>query len=155
MRVGMVCAHEVRLGVPGHLLDRNRLDRSLGTGAAECARSGITPVMMFNPQIEGAVPIRSAAPQFLEALRQRVRAGFLTGQPHPRSNYRMSETQSGQVVVHAADWRTATNVGLNELELQTPQRGSVRYRVRYWRWVWFGLALSGVLGFIGLVLLLS
>jgi hypothetical protein len=67
----------------------------------------------------------------------------------------MSETQSGQGVVYAADWRTATNVGLNELELQTPQRGSVHYRVRYWRWVWFGLALSGVLGFIGLVLLLS
>jgi hypothetical protein len=111
--------------------------------------------MIFNPQIEGAVPIRSAAPQFLEAFRQRVRAGLLSGQPHPRSNYRVGDSGPSYLVVHATDWWTAINVGLNELELHLPQHGVVHYRVRYWRWVWFALALSGMLAIIGIVLLLS
>ncbi|OFW26185.1 MAG: hypothetical protein A3H97_15650 [Acidobacteria bacterium RIFCSPLOWO2_02_FULL_65_29] len=111
--------------------------------------------MIFNPQIQGAVPIRLAAPEFLEAFRQRISAGFLTGRPHPRSNYRISETGPDRLVVHAADWWTAINVGLNELALDLPQRGSVHYRVRYWRWVQYGLALSGMLGLIGIVLLVS
>ncbi len=58
-------------------------------------------------------------------------------------------------MVQAADWWTAINVGLNELELDVPQSDSVHYRVRYWRWLQFGLALSGTLGLIGIVLLMS
>jgi len=111
--------------------------------------------MSINPQIQGVVPIGSAVEEFLEAFRRRISAGLLTGQPHPRSNYRVSETGPGHLVVHAADWWTAINVGLNELELHLPQGGSVHYRVRYWRWVQFGLALSGMLGLIGIVLLAS
>jgi hypothetical protein len=111
--------------------------------------------MIFNPQIEGTVAIRSSAPEFLGTFRERVRAGLLVGRPHPRSNYRISESGPGHLVVHAADWWTAINVGLNELELHVPERGVVRYRVRYWQWVQYALALSGVLGVIGLVLLLS
>ena len=108
---------------------------------------------MFNPQIQGTVRIGSAADEFLEAFRRRIGASLLTGQPHPRSNYRLVETGPGHLVVHAASWWTAINVGLNELELHLPQGGSVRYQVRYWRWVQFGLALSAVLGLVGIVLL--
>ena len=110
--------------------------------------------MIFNPQTQGAVPIRSTAPEFLEAFRQRISTGLLTGRPHPRSNYRMSATGPDRLAVHAVDWWTAINVGLNELELR-PHPGSVRYRVRYWRWLQFGLALCGMLGLIGIVLLVS
>ena len=111
--------------------------------------------MILNPQIEGTVAIRSTAPEFLGTFRGRVKAGLLTGRPHPRSNYRLGESGPDHLAVHAADWWTAVNVGLNEVELQVPERGLVRYRVRYWRWVRFALALGGVLGMIGIALLLS
>jgi len=111
--------------------------------------------MIFKPEIQGAVPIRSAPEAFLDGFRQRISAGLLTGRPHPRSNYRIGKTGPGCVVVHAADWSTAINVGLNELELHIPQRRSVSYRVRYWRWLQYAVALSGLLGLIGIVLLVS
>src|SRR2546426_8729113 len=82
--------------------------------------------MTLAPQIEGTVPIRSSAAQFVQAFHYRVAAGLLVGQPHPRSNYRVAEAGPGQLRIHAADWWTAINVGLNERseehtsELQSP-----------------------------------
>src|SRR5258705_13873197 len=105
--------------------------------------------MIFTPQIQGTVAIRSTAPEFIDAFRRRTSAGLLTGRPHPRSNYRVTAAGPDHLVVHAADWWTAINVGLNELELSLSQSRSVRYRVRYWRWLQFGLALGAVLGLIG------
>lgn len=111
--------------------------------------------MILAPQIEGIVPIRSSAAQFLQAFQQRVAAGLLLGGPHPRSNYVIAEAGPSQLRVQAADWWTAINVGLNELELRLLQRGTVHYRVRYWRWARYALSLGGILGIIGLVLLLT
>src|SRR2546422_2649804 len=83
--------------------------------------------MTLAPQIEGTVPIRSSAAQFVQAFHYRVAAGLLVGQPHPRSNYRVAEAGPGQLRIHAADWWTAINVGLNEFVLRLPQPGSVHY----------------------------
>ena len=47
------------------------------------------------------------------------------------------------------------NVGLNELELELPQKGTVRYRVQYWRWTAFAVGACGLLGLIGLLLILA
>src|SRR2546427_4942882 len=85
--------------------------------------------MTLAPQIEGTVPIRSSAAQFVQAFHYRVAAGLLVGQPHPRSNYRVAEAGPGQLRIHAADWWTAINVGLNEFVLRLPQPGSVHYWV--------------------------
>jgi hypothetical protein len=111
--------------------------------------------MTPTPQIEGSLRIRSSAAQFLDAFRGRVAAGLLTGRAHSRSNYVVAESAPGTLSVHAADWWTAINVGLNQLELQVAQSGSVHYRVRYWRWAGYAIGLSGILGCIGLVLLLT
>jgi len=110
---------------------------------------------MLTPQIEGTVPIQSSAAQFVQAFRQRVAAGLLTGQAHSRSNYRVVEAGRDELRVRADDWWTAMNVGLNELDLRFPQAGSLHYRVRYWRWASFALGLSAILGAIGLTLLLT
>jgi len=111
--------------------------------------------MTLAPQIEGTVPIRSSAAQFVQAFHYRVAAGLLVGQPHPRSNYRVAEAGPGQLRIHAADWWTAINVGLNDFVLRLPQPGSVHYWVRYWRWAGYALGLSGLLGLLGLMLLLT
>ena len=53
------------------------------------------------------------------------------------------------------DWRTATSLGLNHVELRQPMPGRIHYRVRYWRWASYVVGLSGVVGVIGAALLLT
>jgi hypothetical protein len=110
--------------------------------------------MVLTPKIEGTVPIRSSAAAFLEAFRRRVDAGLLTGRPHRRANYRVVDAAGDRLVVVAADWLTALNVGLNHVEL-TADRGAIRYRVQYWRWAAYGIALCGTLGLIGVAMLVG
>jgi hypothetical protein len=111
--------------------------------------------MTLAPLIEGTVPIRSTPDQFVKGFRERVTAGLLSGKPHPRSNYQVTDANSTRLRVRAADWWTALNVGLNEMEFQFPRQGVLQYRVRYWRWAGYVIGLSGVLGVVGLILLLT
>jgi hypothetical protein len=111
--------------------------------------------MTLIPQIHGTIPIRSSPAAFVQAVRQRVADGLLAGKPHPRSNYVVTQAARDRLHVRAADWWTAINVGLNELDLELPQPGTVRYDVRYWRWAAYALGLCGALGLIGILLLLT
>jgi hypothetical protein len=110
--------------------------------------------MTLAPMVEGTVPIRRPAALFLESFQRRVAAGLLTGGPHSRSNYVVTQAGSDSLHIRAADWWTAVNVGLNDFELQVAAPGLVHYRVRYWRWAGYVLSLGGGLGGIGLLLLL-
>jgi hypothetical protein len=110
--------------------------------------------MTLAPQAEGTIPIRSSATHFLAAFRRRVTAGLLSGRPQPRSNYVVADGASDRLRIRAADWWTAFNAGLNELELQ-PQPGLVHYQVQYWRWAGFALGVGAILGLIGISLLLT
>ena len=111
--------------------------------------------MTFAPQIDGTLTIHSSAAQFVQAFGQRVAAGLLTGRANPRSNYHVVDSGPDRIRVTAGDWWTAINVGLNDVELRFPRPNTVYYRVQYWRWANYGIGLSAVLGFIGLVLLLA
>jgi hypothetical protein len=111
--------------------------------------------MSLTPEISGHVGIQSPTSRFLPAFEKRVTAGLLTGRPHPRSNYQVVASATDGLTIQAADWWTAFNVGLNDVELRLSQPGAVQYRVRYWRWAWYCVALCGALGLIGIVLLLT
>jgi hypothetical protein len=111
----------------------------------------MTPI----PEIEGTVTIRSPAERFLRAFHRRVGAGLLTGRPHPRSHYTVSDAGPEYLTFYVNDWWSAVNVGLNRVELRQIQPGVIRYRVRYWRWAQYALGVSGGLGLLGIVLLLS
>jgi hypothetical protein len=67
----------------------------------------------------------------------------------------VTESGPSRLQVRAADWWTAINVGLNEVDLRIAQQGTVSYRVRYWRWASFAFGLSAMLALIGIVLLLT
>jgi hypothetical protein len=111
--------------------------------------------MTLAPEIKGVVGIRSAPAEFLQAFQHRVTSGLLSGMPRARSNYIVTKAGGQQLTVRAADWPTAIAIGLNEVELQVPEKGVVRYRVRYWRWASYVIGLGAVLGLIGLALLLT
>lgn len=111
--------------------------------------------MTFAPTVEGVVPIRSSAAQFVPAFRQRVASGLLTGRPQPRSNYDVVDEGPSVLRIRAANYWTAFSVGLNDLELRVRSGGSVEFRVQYWRWAAYAVGLCGVLGVTGLVLLLT
>jgi hypothetical protein len=111
--------------------------------------------MIPAPQIEGTVPIQSSGAQFVEAFRRRVDAGLLLGRPHPRSDYEVAEAGAGQLRIRAYTWWTAINVGLNDVALGLSRPGLAYFRVRYWRWAAFALAVSGALGIFGVALLLT
>jgi hypothetical protein len=111
--------------------------------------------MGFAPRIDGCLTIRSTAPHFVRAFEQRVAAGLLTGRPHARSNYPIVHSGPDRIQVSAADWWTAVNVGLNEIDVRCPQPNVLTYRVEYWRWARYVFGLSGVLGLAGVVLLLA
>ena len=111
--------------------------------------------MSLLPRTQGIAPIRTPGPEFLKRFRERVEAGLLLGRPHPRSNYVATGDGPTELHVRAADWWTAINVGLNELDLDLSSAGVAQYRVRYWRWALFVIGLATVLGLIGLLLLLT
>jgi hypothetical protein len=103
---------------------------------------------MLTPEIEGTVSIRSSAERFLQAFGERVGAGLLAGQLHPRSNYAIIGAGPDHLVVRAADWWTAINVGLNTLQLRHVTPNVIRYHVRYWRWAAYAIGGSAALGLI-------
>lgn len=111
----------------------------------------MTPI----PEIEGTVTIQSPVERFLRAFRRRVGVGLLTGRPHARSRYTVSDEGPEHLAFFADDWWSAVNVGLNRVELSQVQPGVIRYRVRYWQWARYALAVSGGLGLLGIGLLLS
>ena len=107
------------------------------------------------PKTDGTATIRSTAEQFFEAFRARVAAGLLTGRPHPRSNYVVTDASTAHLELCAAGWWTAINVGLNRLTLRLLRPGLIRYDVQDRRWARYVLGLCSVPGLVGLALLLS
>ena len=101
--------------------------------------------MIFTPRIEGSASIRASVPDFLQGFRGRVESGLLSGRPHARSNYIVTSAEADRLQVTAADWRTAFNVGLNEIELRALQPGLVGYCVEYKRWAGYALALGAAI----------
>ncbi len=48
--------------------------------------------------------------------------------------------------VRAVNWLTACNVGMNELFLDLSESGKIYFRLSYWRWTTYCVALCLVLG---------
>ena len=110
--------------------------------------------MTLSPQIAGTLPLHSSPAAFIRAIRDRVTAGLL-GPNLPRSRYAIAESSGDIVRIHAVEWQTAINIGLNELDLGFRHSGRIDYTVRYWRWAAYVLGLSGGMGLIGLALLVG
>jgi hypothetical protein len=82
----------------------------------------------------------------MEAFKRRIDAGLFGVPGDRRANYVITRMGRDELEFHAADWRTALNVGLNEVQLASPAAGHVSYHVRYRMWARYALALCGLIG---------
>ena len=106
------------------------------------------------PNIEGELAVRSTAEQFSTALQQRIARGFILNRPGARQNYELVAPSSLTASVRAANWLTAINVGVNELDLDLSESGKINYRLSYWRWTFYCVGLGAILGLVMIVLFL-
>jgi hypothetical protein len=104
----------------------------------------------FTPRFAGVVKIRSPGTEFLDRFERRVQAGLLTGKPDWRTRYASTRRSDHELAFRACNLMTASNVGLNEVELRTLGDQRLEYVVTYRRWAAYvvvsGVALGGVLG---------
>lgn len=110
--------------------------------------------MNWKPQIEDTLRIQASSARFIEALRERIHSGLITGQSSPRSNYSIAESTPETIRIRAVGWWTAINLGLNDLNLNFSDPGKVHFRLQYWRWSIYCLLLCFVIGLGGTLLFL-
>jgi hypothetical protein len=101
---------------------------------------------LFSPTFGGTVRIRTPRTEFLERVRRRIDAGFLTGEASGRSQYVVSQQTDCKLTFCAGDFMTAINVGLNQVELRIPEDQWLEYEVTYRRWAAYCVALGALLG---------
>jgi hypothetical protein len=111
--------------------------------------------MNLKPRIEDTLRIQASSERFIAVLRERISSGFLTGQSNSRSNYSIVESTPETIQVRAIGWRTAINIGLNDLNLDLTDRGTIHFRLHYWRWSIYCLALCFAIGLLGTLLFLT
>ena len=111
--------------------------------------------MNFHPEIVGKHPIHSDRFHFVDAIQQRVKVGFFSGQSGPRQCYEFVDRDRDTVSIRAKNWWTAINVGLNDLLLDFTESGTVRFRLRYWRWAIYCIVLCASLGLAGFATFLA
>ncbi len=95
---------------------------------------------------EGTAVIRAAPQAFLTAFARRVEAGLLPHASRGRNQYLVTQAGSDRLRFRAEGWRTAFNVGLNDVELTSGPPGHVHYAIRYWQWAGFAFGLSALIG---------
>ena len=96
--------------------------------------------------VEGITAIRSDPRAFFAAFARRITSGLFPGAPRHRARYTVTREGPDGLQFRAANWWTAINVGLNDVELKATADGPVHYTVRYPRWAIYVLALSDVVG---------
>ena len=103
---------------------------------------------MFLASVTGVTTVRSPAPAFVAAFVRRLEAGLLSAGARRRNRYEVTRQGSDGLAFRAADWWTAINVGLNDVDIAVAGDGSARYVIQYPRWAAYALALCCALGVI-------
>ena len=100
----------------------------------------------MSPHVEGTVRIGAGGSAFMDAFARRLRDRLFPSGVAGRNRYGVIRATRDQLSFRALDGLTALSVGLNDVELRVGGAGFVHYRVRFWRWAGYVLALSGLIG---------
>ena len=105
-------------------------------------------------RVTGSARVRSPAALFVAAFARRVEAGLLSPQSSSRNRYAVTARAPDGITFRAVDWRTAINVGLNDVHVAIGGNGTARYSIVYSRWAAYAIGLGGVIGVILIATLL-
>jgi len=105
-------------------------------------------------RIESTTAIRANPQQFVAAFARRVETGLVRGASERRSRYRVTHQDANGLAFRAADWLTAFNVGLNDVQAAASSDGRVSYTIEYQRWAAYVLVLGATVGIVLMAILL-
>ncbi len=105
---------------------------------------------VFIPRFSGELEFRALPDDLVTTLESRIQEGFLVRGNHARSNYRICSSSNDSATIWADDWRTAFNVGLNEVRLRREGDRRITFEVSFWRWTGY-CAMLGMLIFVVLL----
>ena len=89
----------------------------------------------FRPEFEGELTADATIEDdFFARFGRRVESGLFSPGNRSKANYRVTSSTGDTLTFEAADFRTATSVGLNHVELRRNARDTIAYRVRFGRW---------------------
>lgn len=103
---------------------------------------------VFLASVTGVTTVRSPASAFVAAFVRRLEAGLLSAGARRRNRYEVTRKRSDGLAFRAADWWTAINVGLNDVDIAVADDGGARYVIQYPRWAAYALSLCGALGVV-------
>jgi hypothetical protein len=102
----------------------------------------------FKPRFEGEVSSDRIPDDFLARIERRVRDGLFIPGSRVRANYRVLSSSREALAFEAADFLTAWNVGLNDVELRRSTPSTIAYRVGFGRWTRYCVIQGALLGAI-------
>jgi hypothetical protein len=102
----------------------------------------------FSPTFRGTIGLRTPSNEFLGRLQRRINAGFLSGMPHWRSRYVVTQQTDRELTFRASNFMTAINVGINHVEVRIHEDLWLEYVVTYRRWAAYCVALCALIGML-------
>jgi len=106
---------------------------------------------VFAPQFSGKARIETPGAAFLDRFKDRVEIGLLTGHPHWRSRYVVTDHTDSELAFRASGIATGINIGLNDVRMRLSPNGGIEYLVSYRIWAAYCVILGALLG-VALVL---
>ena len=113
--------------------------------------------MVFLPIVDGVKAFAAAPADLKRRMTERVAAGLIPGAPAHRNRYRVTSEAPNALTIESQDLWSSAFVGLNRIELTLEPDGNgtrARFRITFWRWVRYGLALGSIFLTTMLVLLI-
>src|SRR5438093_268912 len=101
---------------------------------------------MLIARVTGRTTIRSPASAFVAAFARRIETGLLSAEHRSRNRYELTRRGSDGLAFRAADWWTAINVGLNDVDIAISVDGTASYAIEFSRWAAYAIGLGGLIG---------
>lgn len=98
------------------------------------------------PIIEGKLSLTALPADYTGRIAKRVETGLLQAGNRSRANYKVGSLDDTEVSFHAEDFATATNVGLNRVNVWRSGENELSWRISYWRWTGYSVGLCGAIG---------
>ncbi len=107
---------------------------------------------MFRAEFEGTFTPERLREDFIAALGERVRRGLLPVASQRRNRYAVIEESDNELRFRSVGFLTSLNIGWNDVRVRVESAAGgapqIQYKVGYWAWAAYCVALCGVIGIV-------